>query len=53
MNKNYLNTITNGDCIEHLKHLETESIDLFLSDIPYGINFRVNARNFLYCFQCV
>jgi len=38
MNKNYLNTITNGDCIEHLKHLETESIDLFLSDIPYGIN---------------
>ncbi|WP_375560780.1 DNA-methyltransferase [Bernardetia sp. OM2101] len=38
MNKEYINTITNGDCIEHLKHLETESIDLFLSDIPYGIN---------------
>jgi len=38
MNKNYLNTITNGDCIEHLKNIESESIDLFLSDIPYGIN---------------
>ncbi len=38
MNKKYLNTITNGDCIEHLKNIEHESIDLFLSDIPYGIN---------------
>ena len=38
MNKDYINKITNGDCIEHLKKLETESIDLFLSDIPYGIN---------------
>ena len=38
MNKKYLNTITNGDCIEHLKNIESESIDLFLSDIPYGIN---------------
>jgi site-specific DNA-methyltransferase (adenine-specific) len=38
MNKEYLNTITNGDCIEHLKNIESESIDLFLSDIPYGIN---------------
>ncbi|WP_291725483.1 DNA-methyltransferase [Bernardetia sp.] len=38
MNKDYLNKIINGDCKEHLKKLETESIDLFLSDIPYGIN---------------
>ncbi len=38
MNKQYLNKITNADCLEHLKNLETESIDLFLSDIPYGIN---------------
>ncbi|MBM2814990.1 MAG: methylase domain protein [Ignavibacteria bacterium] len=38
MNKNYLNIIINDDCLNHLGHLETNSIDLFLSDIPYGIN---------------
>jgi site-specific DNA-methyltransferase (adenine-specific) len=38
MNKKYLDTITLGDCAEHLKSLESNSIDLFLSDIPYGIN---------------
>jgi site-specific DNA-methyltransferase (adenine-specific) len=38
MNRQYLNKITNADCLEHLALLESESIDLFLSDIPYGIN---------------
>lgn len=38
MNKDYLNKITNDDCIKHLPNLEKESLDLFLSDIPYGIN---------------
>jgi site-specific DNA-methyltransferase (adenine-specific) len=38
MNEQYLNMITNADCLEHLKFLTPESIDLFLSDIPYGIN---------------
>ena len=33
----YLNKITNADCLEHLSLIENESIDLFLSDIPYGI----------------
>lgn len=37
MNSQYLNRITNADCIEHLPLLNNESIDLFLSDIPYGI----------------
>jgi len=37
MNDKYLNKITNADCLEHLPLLEDESIDLFLSDIPYGI----------------
>lgn len=37
MNSKYLNKITNADCLEHLSLLENESIDLFLSDIPYGI----------------
>lgn len=38
MNKNYLDKITCGDCMDHLHNLDNESIDLFLSDIPYGIN---------------
>lgn len=38
MNEPYLNTITLGDCREHLPNLADESIELFLSDIPYGIS---------------
>jgi site-specific DNA-methyltransferase (adenine-specific) len=38
MNSEYLNKITYADCLEHLAKLDKESIDLFLSDIPYGIN---------------
>jgi site-specific DNA-methyltransferase (adenine-specific) len=38
MNSEYLNTITLGDCSKFLGNLEKNSIDLFLSDIPYGIN---------------
>ncbi len=37
MNKGYLNKITLGDCVKHIPHLDDNSIDLFLSDIPYGI----------------
>lgn len=36
--KDYINTIINADCREHLDKLCLSSIDLFLSDIPYGIN---------------
>ncbi len=38
MNKKYINKITLGDCLEYLPDLTDNSIDLFLSDIPYGIN---------------
>jgi len=38
MNNNYTNKIINDDCINHLKNLENNSIDLVLSDIPYGIS---------------
>jgi len=38
MNEKYLNRITLGNCIEHIPNLEDSTIDLFLSDIPYGIN---------------
>jgi site-specific DNA-methyltransferase (adenine-specific) len=37
MNSKYLNEITNADCIKYLPLLNDETIDLFLSDIPYGI----------------
>ncbi len=36
--KEFLDTVTVGNCLELLPLLEDESIDCFLSDIPYGIN---------------
>ena len=38
MNEKYLNKITFGDCRNHIPYLTDGSIDLFLSDIPYGIS---------------
>lgn len=38
MNSGLLNKITHGDCLELLPELEDCSVDLFLSDIPYGIS---------------
>lgn len=38
MNKNFINKITLGDCLEYIPMLTDNSIDLFLSDIPYGIS---------------
>ena len=37
MNGRYLDKITFADCRDHLPHLEDDSIELLLSDIPYGI----------------
>lgn len=30
------NTVINGDCLEVMKEIDTESIDLILCDLPYG-----------------
>jgi len=38
MNDTYLNKITTGDCRDHIPSLADDSIELFLSDIPYGIS---------------
>lgn len=38
MNEKYLDKITLSNCVDHLSNIESESIDLFLSDIPYGIS---------------
>lgn len=37
-NEAYIDAITLGDCRKHIPLLDDASIDLFLSDIPYGIN---------------
>ncbi len=38
MNETYLDKITLADCRDHMLLLEDNSIELFLSDIPYGIS---------------
>ena len=38
MNEDYLDKITLADCREHIPLLMDESIELLLSDIPYGIS---------------
>lgn len=38
MNKEFLNKITLGNCLQYIPALADGSIDLFLSDIPYGIS---------------
>lgn len=38
MNEDYLDKITLGDCRHYLLQLANNSIELFLSDIPYGIS---------------
>ncbi len=38
MNEEFLNKITQGDCLRYIPKLKDSSIDLFLSDIPYGIS---------------
>ena len=38
MNANYLDRITRGDCRDHIPLLADNSVELFLSDIPYGIS---------------
>ena len=37
MNSGYIDKITYADCREHLGRLDDDSIELLLSDIPYGI----------------
>lgn len=34
-----INKIYNIDCLEGMKYIDDKSIDIILSDIPYGINY--------------
>jgi len=38
MNEKFINKITLGDSIKYIPKLDNNSIELFLSDIPYGIS---------------
>lgn len=40
----YLNKITQGDCLELMKELPYNSIDLIVTDPPYGINWQSSRR---------
>lgn len=34
----------NGDCLEHIKKIPNEYVDMILTDPPYGINYQSNYR---------
>lgn len=38
------NKINNGDCFELIKDIDSNSIDLVLTDVPYGMSFQSNHR---------
>ncbi len=42
--EDWLNTITCGDCFELLRQLPDESVDLVVTDPPYGIDYQSNRR---------
>jgi site-specific DNA-methyltransferase (adenine-specific) len=40
----YVNKIIQGDCLEVMRDIPDKSIDLVVTDPPYGMNFRSNYR---------
>jgi len=40
------NEIICNDCLKVMKTFDEESIDLILTDIPYGINYKSNKQNY-------
>ena len=43
--ENKINTILQMDCLEYLKRIPSNSIDLVLIDPPYGVNFKNSIYN--------
>jgi site-specific DNA-methyltransferase (adenine-specific) len=39
-----LNKIHNEDCFELIKDIDSNTIDLVLTDVPYGMSFQSNHR---------
>ena len=42
----YINTIQNVDCIEFMKTLPDKSVDLTLTDFPYGVGVEYDSLDF-------
>jgi len=40
------NNIICDDCLKVMKTFKSESVDLILTDIPYGINYKSNKQNY-------
>lgn len=45
MNEYLINKITCCDCLDSLPKLDNESIDLIVTDIPYGIDYKSNRQS--------
>ena len=41
-------TLINGDCLQELPKLDNESVDLVVTDHPYGMSFQSNRRKVRY-----
>ncbi len=42
--EDYLNKVIQGDCLEKLKDIPNESIDLIATDPPYGMDYQSSRR---------
>jgi site-specific DNA-methyltransferase (adenine-specific) len=45
-NKNHINAVFNEDCIEGMRNLPDKSIDLVITDPPFGIEFKAKRENY-------
>jgi site-specific DNA-methyltransferase (adenine-specific) len=45
MIENYINSVINGDCIEVMKTLPENSIDLIVTSPPYGVNISYDVHD--------
>ena len=41
-----LGVLYNGDCLELMKHIDDNVIDMVLTDPPYGRNYKTNFNNY-------
>jgi site-specific DNA-methyltransferase (adenine-specific) len=46
INEEAENRLINGDCIEVIKSLDDNSIDIIITDPPYGINYKSNRSKY-------
>jgi len=43
MNEMLLNHVYNMDCVEGMKNISAQSVDLVITDPPFGIDFRFKS----------